>query len=335
MHSSNADCAGSWPVMLTPFDDKLNIDWFALDALVDWYIAGGSQGLFASCLSSEMFHLAEDERHALVRHILARVGSRIPVIAAGAFPGQTDPSNASGSPDQLADAAHRLAEGGAAAVIFLTNQFALSADSDSTLLSNLEATLARLDPALPLGLYECPVPYKRLLSPALTHWAARTGRFRFLKDTCCDLPQIKAKLAAAHGSPLRFYNANTTTLLSSLQAGGHGFSGVGANAIPHLYAWLCQNFSGQPETAQDLQAFLITRASAVDDYYPHSVKMYLHLKGLPIHPVSRLANSPMIGDSDSTRNALRRLQEFHREVAHWERRLTLDSPFASITPALT
>ncbi len=327
--------AGSWPVMLTPFDAELRIDWFALDALVDWYLAGGSQGLFASCLSSEMFHLAADERHALVHRIITRVAGRVPVIASGVFASDTTTGNATASPSALADSAHHMADTGAAAVIFLSNQFAAPTDSDAKLLSNLEATLARLDPNLPLGLYECPVPYKRILSPALTNWAARTGRFHFLKDTCCDLPQIKAKLAAIYGSPLRFYNANTTTLLPSLQAGGHGFSGVGANAIPHLYAWLCQHFADQPETARELQNFLITSAPAVDDHYPHSVKMYLHFNGQPISPVSRLAHNPLATDTAIMHDVQSRLQTFGRNVANWERRLGLTSPFAAMATTFT
>lgn len=46
---------GVWPVMLTPFDEKREIDWASLEKLIDWYIAAGVQGLFANCQSSEMF----------------------------------------------------------------------------------------------------------------------------------------------------------------------------------------------------------------------------------------------------------------------------------------
>lgn len=32
---------GVWPVMLTPFDEKREIDWASLEKLIDWYIAAG------------------------------------------------------------------------------------------------------------------------------------------------------------------------------------------------------------------------------------------------------------------------------------------------------
>jgi len=316
--------AGSWPVMLTPFDAALNIDWKGLDALIEWYIAAGSQGLFGICYSSEMFMLDENERLALVRHIAARTAGRVPFIAAGAFPSGTPHMQSRGSPAGLADSAHALAEAGASAVIFLTNQFADAQDDDARWLDNLSSTLTRIDPAVQLGLYECPLPYKRLLTPATTRWAAATGRFRFLKDTCCDVALIKAKLLSIQNSPLRFYNANTPTLLASLQAGGHGFSGVGDNAVPQLYAWLCENFQKLPEQAAQLQAFLVESSPVVDIHYPHSVKTYLHSQGLPIETHSRLCENAM------TPLDVKNLAAFHAAVSDWEKRLKIPSPFALI-----
>ena len=59
--------SGVWPVMLTPFDKDGAVDYPGLKALVDWYIAEGSAGLFAVCQSSEMFFLSLEERAELTR----------------------------------------------------------------------------------------------------------------------------------------------------------------------------------------------------------------------------------------------------------------------------
>lgn len=307
--------AGCWPVMLTPFGDNKRIDWHAYERLVDWYVAADSQGLFASCLSSEIFQLTAVERLALARKAVVHAGGRVPVIASGAL-GNT--------PMEIADAANRLADTGVRAVIFLSNQFAEEGDSDDVWLANIEATIARVRPDVPLGIYECPIPYKRLLSPRVIRWIADTGRFHFTKDTCCDIEQIKAKLAALAGSPLRFYNAHAGTLLSSLQAGGHGFSGVGANAVPHLYAWLCGNYKEQPDLARDLQAFLIESSPAVDRRYPHSAKAWLGLNGLPLLPVARISDNNL-DDGDRAR-----LRTFQSDVARWEEQLGISSPFSLV-----
>ena len=69
--------AGVFPTMITPFvPDGSAIDWVVLDKLVDWYIASGVTGLFACCLSSEMYELSADERVELARRVKQRAAGR-------------------------------------------------------------------------------------------------------------------------------------------------------------------------------------------------------------------------------------------------------------------
>ena len=301
--------------MLTPFDAQKRIDWPAFDRLVDWYLAAGVEGLFAVCFFSELFHLTPDERLRLARRTVALANKRAKVIAAGAF---------GGTPEQTAAAVARLAGTGVDAVVLLTNQFCKEGDSDDAWRAGCEALLRQADPRIPLGLYECPLPYKRLLSPGLMRWAAQTGRFYFFKDTCCDIACIKLKIAAMSGAPMRFYNAHTATLLPSLLAGGHGFSGCGANAIPHLYSWLCRHFAASPDFSRELQEFLDYSCLILDPKYPASVKTYLDLNGVPMTAASRFRETAIdAGDIEQFRL-------FHKNVRHWEARLGVSSPFAPV-----
>ena len=48
---------GIIPVMITPFTANGQIDYPGLGRLVEWYIANGSDALFAVCQSSEMQYL--------------------------------------------------------------------------------------------------------------------------------------------------------------------------------------------------------------------------------------------------------------------------------------
>ena len=69
--------------MLTPFDDQGTIDWGGLEALIDWYLEKGAEGLFAVCQSSEMQFLSLAERTDLARFTVKAVSGRVPVIASG------------------------------------------------------------------------------------------------------------------------------------------------------------------------------------------------------------------------------------------------------------
>ena len=72
-------------VMITPFNLKAKVDLDALNSLIEFYMAAGVKGLFANCLSSEMFSISEDERLELTKHIVNHVKGRVPVVATGSF----------------------------------------------------------------------------------------------------------------------------------------------------------------------------------------------------------------------------------------------------------
>jgi 4-hydroxy-tetrahydrodipicolinate synthase len=182
--------------------------------------------------------------------------------------------------DQIAEL-RAIGGTGVQAVVLVSNRLAKADETEEVWKRNAE-TILQAVPNIPLGIYECPYPYKRLLSPELLRWCAETGRFLFLKDTCCDTEQLKAKLAAVRGSGLRIYNANAATLLASLRDGAHGYSGVMANFHPDLYVWLCSHAHSHPEKAQQLQAFLGLASVIENQYYPVNAKYAIGLERVPI-----------------------------------------------------
>jgi 4-hydroxy-tetrahydrodipicolinate synthase len=263
---------GVWPTMITPFTSQDTLDEGALEALVEWYVARGVAGLFAVCQSSEMFYLSLPERLRLARDVVRYAGGRVGVIASGQI--------SDGLEDQVREVS-AMAETGVEAVVLVTNRFAAADESDEVWIENVERLLARLPADLALGWYECPYPYKRLFTPTTLRWCIESGRFCFLKDTCCDLETIAARQAMMAGSGFKLYNANAPTLLASLQLGAAGYSSVMANFHPQLYAWLYRNWRQHPGEAARLQAFL--GVVSAGPTYPVTAKYYLQLEGLPIY----------------------------------------------------
>jgi 4-hydroxy-tetrahydrodipicolinate synthase len=256
---------GVWPVMLTPFDDNREIDWESLKKLIDWYIAAGVQGLFANCQSSEMFFLSESESLQLTRFCVDYVAARVPVVASG--------HTACGLSQQI-DQLGKMAETGVDSVIMISNRLALAGESDAVVLANLQRITAALSDKVGLGIYECPQPYKRLLSDEVVVWCAQSGRYTFIKDTCCQIATIRRRLQLIKGSDLHLANANGQTLLASLQAGGHGYSGVMTNFHPELYVWLCNNWQKEADKALIVSDYLSTASLAEYLDYPICAKDY-------------------------------------------------------------
>ena len=259
---------GVWPVMLTPFTDDNEVDYEALGKLVDWYIENGVAGLFADCQSSEMFYLSLEERIKIAQFVKKQSDGRVPVVASGHISDKLE--------DQINEL-NAVAATGVDAVILISNRLAKEDEDDTVWLENLKKIIQELPENLPLGFYECPYPYKRIISPELLKWCPETGRFYFIKDTSCDLNNMEQKLKAIKGSHLKLFNANSSTLLETLQIGAAGFSGVMANFHPDLYVWLCRNYKKYPEKARKLADFLTLASMIERQVYPVNAK-YAQLK---------------------------------------------------------
>ncbi len=260
---------GVWPVMLTPFAENGEVDYLSLERLVHFYEQNGVSGLFAVCQSSEMFYLSLRERVEIVS-FLKKV-AHVPVIASG--------HTAWALSDQI-DEGKAVLDAGADALILITNRLAQPTQSDAVWQRNLDTLLNALPEDAPLGFYECPYPYKRLLTPAQIDFCAQSGRFYFLKDTCCDAARMRQRIDQIRGTSLQLYNANIATLLDTLRMGCAGFSGVMANFHPDLFAWLCANYQREPEKAQLLQAGLTMCSQIEKQLYPVNAKTYLMQLGV-------------------------------------------------------
>ena len=194
---------GVWPVMITPFTADNKIDYDAVQAIIDWYAKEGVAGIFAVCQSSEMFFLSKEERLQLAKFVIDNTPKDIGVVVSGHVAENVE--------DQIREA-QAIVDAGADSYVFISNQFAREDEGDDVAKKRIEYLIDHIE-CDSFGVYECPAPYKRLLTPEMLRWMAGTGRFSFLKDTCCDLEQLQAKCDAVRGTDLKIYNANGATLL--------------------------------------------------------------------------------------------------------------------------
>lgn len=271
---------GGWPVMLTPFREDRSIDWEALDASVDWYIELGSAGLFAVALSSEMYDLSAEERDRIARRVVARAGGRVPVVVG---------SPVGGSAEAQADAVAAVADTGADAVVLISSQLAPPDAAERQWLGVVDTIIAR-NPGVDLGVYECPLPFKRLPSLDAVRALAESGAFTFYKDTSHSVPVMSDRVQIMQGSRLRLYNAAIGSLAPSLRAGAAGLSGYIANLYPDLLDWLIRHVDDgdRADAVTAVQRLLTITEHAVNLRYPTSAKVLLgHGSRLRFAPVSR------------------------------------------------
>lgn len=257
--------SGIIPVMITPFGPGGGIDWEGYERLIEWYIDNGSQALFAVCQSSEMRFLSLEERVALSRFTVEKVAGRIPVVSSGHVADSLD--------DQIEEL-NAIADTGPDAVILVTNRLAAPQGNARDVRAAFDALLAALPKDMPLGLYECPAPYRRLLSDEEIAFCAQSGRFVLLKDVSCDLETVKRRVALSAGSPLLICNANAAIAYPAMQASRAGFCGVMNNFHPDLYRWLQDHGHEHPALADELCVFLVLSAQTEPMGYPKLAKFF-------------------------------------------------------------
>ncbi|ULQ50994.1 dihydrodipicolinate synthase family protein [Flavihumibacter fluvii] len=295
------------PVMITPFNLKAKVDYEVLPALIDFYLAAGVKGFFANCLSSEMYSISEDERLELTAFVVKYINKRLPVVATGSF-GFTI--------EDKAEFTKKIYDTGIDAAIMITGHFAKVDGSDEILLQNFDKMFG-LTGNIPLGTYECPAPYKRILTADVFRQLLMSDRLVYHKDTSILLDSVKAKIEIAKDSHLEFYDAHTPNSMYSLQMGAKGMSSISGNFYPEIMVWMCDN-ALNPEKQADV-AWLQSELSAVDPIihqaYPMSAKYFLQKRGLPVRTISRTYALELTPQQKQT------LDEIHARFLGWCERL--------------
>ena len=161
--------------MITPYLPSGKVDYETAERYVDWYFENGLSGIFAICQSSEIFWLSLEERVELNRCVYSRAkqleiesGKRFTVVSSG---------HISDSFEDQAEELNAIWKSGTDALILITNRLDPNHEGDDVFIANAERLMAALPENVRLGLYECPYPYKRLVTPKILEWCIDTGKF--------------------------------------------------------------------------------------------------------------------------------------------------------------
>ena len=281
---------GFIPVMLTPFTPDLQVDYACLRQLTEFYLDAGAVGLFANCLSSEMYELSDEERLKVIETVVSQAAGRVPVVATGTFGGNIR---------EMAEFSKQVYTRGVEAVIVLNNQFVSEEESDEVFLERVHAWL-ELTPGIPFGIYECPVPYKRLVSIPVLENLLATGRLCYHKDTSLNIHEVANKIQASSGHVFGLYDAYMEHAIQSLNAGSKGLSCIQGNYFPALIVKLCRN----PNKSQAIQDFMSRHMTLMHEAYPTSAKYVIRQMGFPIELATRRKVGILSSDQKKALNQL-------------------------------
>ena len=272
---------GIWPVMITPWTDDNKPDFKAIEALTNWYIEKGCTGIFAVCQSSEMMYLTEQEKLDIAKCVVDTVDGRIQVVASG--------HTADDKPTQFREIENMMKIPGIGAYVLVSNRLDQKHEGEEVFYNNAKE-IFDLFPEVDFGIYECPMPWKRLVTLEFLEKVAPEGRMVFLKDTCCDYELIRKRLKAVEGTPLKIFNANAQSWYDSYCHGSAGYNGVMANFHPDIYKWCYDHKDSDPEKARLVADFLTAAAMIEMRIYPCNAKLHQQMVDVPMNVFARSAD---------------------------------------------
>ena len=200
--------------------------------------------LFAS--HPKCFTWILSEREELARFTAQLVNGRVPVIASG---------HVGATLNEQVNELTKIAATGIDCLVFVTNRLDPDNLGPEQLFKTVETLKQELPTDIELGLYECPVPYRRLLSDEEISYFAQDPRFVILKDVSCDLRTVRRRLELTKNSNLVISNANAAIAFEAMKSGASGFCGVFNNFHPDLYRWLQDEGEIHAELAGELARF--------------------------------------------------------------------------------
>jgi 4-hydroxy-tetrahydrodipicolinate synthase len=212
-----------------------------------------------------MLQLDLSEREQLARFTVEVVDGRVPVIASGHV-GAT-------LAEQITELT-QMASTGIDCVVFVTNRLDPDHLGSEQLFKNVETLTKELPANMRFGLYECPVPFRRLLSDEEIIYFAEDPRFVVLKDVSCDLDTVRRRVELTKSANLVISNANAAIAFEAMKSGASGFCGVFNNFHPDLYRWLQDEGEIHTELAIELSRFLVLSAVTEGMGYPKLAKIF-------------------------------------------------------------
>ena len=269
---------GSVVALVTPFDDDDNVDYAALERLIDFHAGNGSDGLVIAGTTGESATLTRDEHAELIRRAAELARGRLPVIA----------GTGSNSTAQTIDLSRAVADAAIDGYLIVVPYY--NKPTQEGLYRHFAAVADAVDK--PVVLYNVPGRTVADLLPGTVGRLAEHERIVGIKEATGDMQRL-TDIRERVGDDFALLSGDDFTVLPFIRHGGHGVVTVSGNVAPKQMASLCRLAAeNRIEAADELDGSLQPLNTALFlESNPIPVKWALHAMGL-IGPGIRLPLTP-------------------------------------------
>jgi len=270
---------GSMVALVTPFKEG-KIDWQSLDALVDFHIKNGTNGIVPCGTTGESATLDHREHHEVVQRVIKAVNKRVPVIAGTG-------SNSTGEAVELTRGAEKAGADGALLISPYYNR-----PTQEGIYQHYKKVAESV--GIPIIVYNIPARTGSKIEPETLARLSEIKNVAGVKEATGSVEQAIDVIRLC-GDDLAVYSGEDSLTFSLMALGGKGVISTVANIVPKEMSQLTDAcLKGNWESGRKLQLKLIPLIRSVFlETNPIPIKTALSLMSkctgemrLPLTPMS-------------------------------------------------
>tara|TARA_Y100000748_G_C15415182_1_gene457057 strand:- start:176 stop:1063 length:888 start_codon:yes stop_codon:yes gene_type:complete len=222
--------SGSLVALVTPMEINGDVDFNALENLIEWHIKNGSDGIVSVGTTGESATLSTDEHLDVIKHTVKFVNGRIPVIA----------GSGSNSTAQAIETTKESLKIGADYSLLVTPYY--NKPSQRGLIEHYTKIANSSD--MRLILYNVPSRTSCDMLPETIEVLSEHNNIIGIKEAVNSKKRMKQLLNISLEKDGEFliFSGDDESFLDLLIQGGHGVISVAANVIPNTISQICSQF---------------------------------------------------------------------------------------------
>ncbi|BCJ97877.1 4-hydroxy-tetrahydrodipicolinate synthase [Anaerocolumna chitinilytica] len=261
---------GAGVAIVTPFDEKLNVNYEKLGELIDYQIENSTDSIIICGTTGESSTLTEKEHMECIRYTVDKVAGRVPVIAGTG-------SNCTQTAIELSDDARRA---GADGLLLVTPYY--NKATQKGLVQHFTMIAKAVD--LPIILYNVPGRTGCNLMPStVAELFQNVDNIVGIKEASGNISQVVELMHRTKGE-IDLYSGNDDQVVPLLSLGGIGVISVLSNILPRQTHDIVADFlKGDIKKSLETQLKLIPLIEALFcEVNPIPVKKALNLMGFQV-----------------------------------------------------
>ena len=218
---------GSLVALVTPMEESGEVDYEALEKLIDWHINNGTSGIVSVGTTGESATLDVDEHVKVIKHTVDYVKSRVPVIA----------GTGANSTSEALELTQESKQNGADYALIVSPYY--NKPTQKGLISHYTKLANEVD--IPQILYNVPSRTACDILPETVEILSTHNNIVGIKEAVDSKERIDDLIAiSSNNQNFQLFSGDDPSFIKMIQKGGDGVISVAANVVPNKISKICK-----------------------------------------------------------------------------------------------